>query len=45
MSAPKLRGHAYYVELAGRRGGPSPLWLIALAVAAGIAYACAALGC
>lgn len=28
----KLRGHAYFLELAGRRGGPSPMWLVLLAL-------------
>lgn len=27
-----LRGHAYYLELVGKAGGPSPWWLAALAL-------------
>lgn len=34
MSAPKLRGHAYFVEFAGRNGPGWGPWLAALAVGA-----------
>lgn len=35
-----LRGHAFYLELVGKSGGPSPWWLVllaAVAIALGIA--------